>query len=88
MGSAFAGTLLLPGEDGPGLDAVLETVEDEFMLTAGIEHLGSWSQTDYRSMMFDQLTTLSQIGWTARRPSPVASDGFDVCATSAGERHR
>ena len=46
MGSAFAGTLLLPGEDGPGLDAVLETLEDEVMLTAGAEHLGSWNQTD------------------------------------------
>ena len=43
MGSAFAGTLLLPGEDGPGLDAVLETIEDEIMLTAGTEHLGSWA---------------------------------------------
>lgn len=46
MGNAFAGTLLLPGEDGPGLDAVLETLEDEVMLTAGTEHLGSWDQTD------------------------------------------
>ena len=46
MGSAFAGTLLLPGEDGLGLDAVLETVEDEVMLTAGAEHLGSWNQDD------------------------------------------
>lgn len=44
MGSAFAGTLLLPGEEGPGLAAVLETVEDEIMLTAGNEHLGSWTQ--------------------------------------------
>jgi hypothetical protein len=44
MSNAFAGTLLLPGEDGPGLDAVLETIEDEIMLTAGSEQLGSWSQ--------------------------------------------
>jgi hypothetical protein len=44
MSSAFAGTLLLPGEDGPGLDAVLETIEDEITLTAGTEQLGSWSQ--------------------------------------------
>jgi hypothetical protein len=44
MSSAFAGTLLLPGEDGPGLDAVLETIEDEITLTAGSEQLGSWSQ--------------------------------------------
>ena len=44
MSRAFAGTLLLPGEDGPGLDAVLETIEDEITLTAGSEQLGSWSQ--------------------------------------------
>jgi hypothetical protein len=37
---------LLPGEEGSGLDAVLETVEDEIMLTAGTEHLGSWTQTE------------------------------------------
>ena len=48
MGSAFAGTLLLPGEEGPGLAAVLETVEDEIMLTAGTEHLGSWTQESCR----------------------------------------
>jgi hypothetical protein len=44
VGSAFAGTVLLPGEDGPGLDAVLESIEDEIMLSAGDEHLGSWQQ--------------------------------------------
>jgi hypothetical protein len=44
MSSAFAGILLLPGEDGPGLDAVVETIEDEITLTAGSEQLGSWSQ--------------------------------------------
>ncbi len=48
MGSAFAGTLLLPGEQGPGLDAVLETIEDEVMLTAGSEHLGSWAHDECR----------------------------------------
>ena len=46
MSNAFAGTLLLPGEDEPGLDAVLETIEDEIMLSAGSEQLGSWSQDD------------------------------------------
>ena len=46
MSNAFAGTLLLPGEDEPGLDAVLETIEDEIMLSAGSEQLGSWSQDE------------------------------------------
>ena len=46
MSNAFAGTLLLPGEDEPGLDAVLETIENEIMLTAGSEQLGSWDQDE------------------------------------------
>ncbi|KAA3638906.1 MAG: hypothetical protein DWP92_05460 [Armatimonadetes bacterium] len=46
MSQAFAGTLLLPGEDGPGLDAVLETVERDIKLVAGESELGSWTQDD------------------------------------------
>lgn len=46
MSQAFAGTLLLLGEEGPGLDAVLETVEKDIKLLAGESELGSWAQDD------------------------------------------
>jgi hypothetical protein len=46
MAHAFAGTLLLPGEEGPGLDAVIETVDTDVKLVTGEEELGSWSQED------------------------------------------
>lgn len=46
MSYAFAGTLLLPGEEGPGLDAVLETVDTDIKLVTGEEELGSWSQDE------------------------------------------
>ncbi len=46
MSQAFAGTLLLPGEEGPGLGAVLETVERDVKLVAGELELGSWAQDD------------------------------------------
>jgi hypothetical protein len=43
MSQAFAGTLLLPGEEGPGLAAVLETIEADVKLLTGAEELGSWN---------------------------------------------
>ena len=46
MSQAFAGTLLLPGEEGPGLDAVLETVATDIKLVTGEEELGSWAQAE------------------------------------------
>jgi len=46
MSQAFAGTLLLPGEEGPGLDAVLETIETDVKLLTGEEELGSWAQAE------------------------------------------
>jgi len=46
MSQAFAGTLLLPGEEGPGLAAVLETVEKDVKLLAGESELGSWTQEE------------------------------------------
>ena len=46
MAYAFAGTLLLPGEEGPGLDAVLESVDTDIKLLTGEEELGSWSQDE------------------------------------------
>lgn len=44
MAYAFAGTLLLPGEEGPGLDAVIESADTDIKLLTGEEELGSWSQ--------------------------------------------
>ncbi|MEZ5175932.1 MAG: hypothetical protein R2823_06970 [Acidimicrobiia bacterium] len=46
MSHAFAGTLLLPGEEGPGLSAVLETVDADVKLVAGEDELGSWSHDE------------------------------------------
>ena len=46
MGQAFAGLLLLPGEEGPGLAAVLETVAADVKLLTGAEELGSWNVDD------------------------------------------
>jgi hypothetical protein len=46
MTHAFAGTLLLPGEEGDGLAAVLQTAPDDVRLSAGDEELGSWSLSD------------------------------------------
>ncbi len=42
MTHAFAGTLLLPGEEGEGLAAVLQAAPEDVKLSAGDEELGSW----------------------------------------------
>ncbi|MCB1247058.1 MAG: hypothetical protein KDB69_07330 [Acidimicrobiia bacterium] len=48
MTNAFAGTVLLPGEDGDGLAAVLQTESEteDVRLSAGEEELGSWRLSD------------------------------------------
>lgn len=46
MSQAFAGVLLLPGEEGPGLDAVLETVATDVKLLSEAEELRSWNQDE------------------------------------------
>ncbi len=46
MTHAFAGTVLLPGEESDGLAAVLSTDPDDIRLSAGAEELGAWSATD------------------------------------------
>lgn len=46
MTHAFAGTLLLPGEDGEGLAAVLQAAPEDVKLSAGDEELGSWNLSD------------------------------------------
>jgi hypothetical protein len=97
MTNAFAGTLLLPGEDGPGLDAVLETIEDEIMLTAGSEQLGSWSQgectvTSVGEGSFKVVLGGEMVLFTPETPNQfaealsVASDEDAVTATPLAER--
>ena len=46
MTHAFAGMLLLPGEEGDGLAAVLQAAPDDVKLSAGSEELGSWSTSE------------------------------------------
>lgn len=46
MTHAFAGMLLLPGEEGDGLAAVLQAEPDDVKLTAGSEELGSWTTSE------------------------------------------
>lgn len=48
MTHAFAGMVLLPGEDGDGLAAVLQTAPEDIRLSAGAEELGSWSTDDMK----------------------------------------
>lgn len=40
------GSVLLPGEEGPGLDAAVEMGDSGVRLTSGAEELGSWSSYD------------------------------------------
>ena len=46
MSKVFAGSLLLPGEQGPGLDAALEMGDDVIRLVAGVDELGTWGAHD------------------------------------------
>lgn len=41
------GSVLLPGEQGPGLDASFELTGDSVRLSAGVEELGTWSQREF-----------------------------------------
>jgi hypothetical protein len=97
MSSAYAGTLLLPGEEGPGLNAVLETVEDEIMLTAGSEHLGSWNQgectvTSIGQGAFKVVLSGEMVMFTPDTPTQFAEamtvpdTGDDVTATPLAAR--
>jgi len=47
MSKEFTGSVLLPGESGPGLEASLELDDDRVRLVAGTEELGSWRQRDF-----------------------------------------
>lgn len=46
MSKVFAGSLVLPGEQGPGLDAALELGDDVVRLVAGTDELGAWGARD------------------------------------------
>lgn len=46
MSQVFAGSVLLPGEDGPGLQAAFEMQDDVVRLTAGADELGTWGAAD------------------------------------------
>ena len=46
MSQVFAGSVLLPGEDGPGLQAAFEMEHDVVRLVAGSDELGSWGAAD------------------------------------------
>ena len=47
MSKVFAGSVLLPGEEGTGLQATFEVVDDSVRLTSGADELGMWSQKDF-----------------------------------------
>jgi hypothetical protein len=47
MSKEFIGSVLLPGESGPGLEASLQLDDDQVRLVAGSEELGSWRQRDF-----------------------------------------
>ena len=47
MSKVFAGSVLLPGEQGPGLNASFEMDDESVKLYAGDEELGAWEQTDF-----------------------------------------
>ena len=47
MSSVFLGSVLLPGEEGPGLEASVEMADDEVRMFTGNEELGSWEHNDF-----------------------------------------
>ena len=46
MSNVFVGSVLLPGEEGPGLQAAVEMGDTGVRLTAGAEELGRWNSYD------------------------------------------
>lgn len=46
MSQVFAGSVLLPGEEGPGLQAAFELDQDVVRLVAGTDELGTWGARD------------------------------------------
>lgn len=46
MSKVFAGSVLLPGEEGPGLQASVEMSDTDVRLLAGADEIGAWSSAD------------------------------------------
>lgn len=47
MSNVFTGSVLLPGESGPGLEASLQLEDDSVKLLAGTEELGTWQSREF-----------------------------------------
>jgi hypothetical protein len=47
MSKVFTGSVLLPGETGPGLEASLQLDDQTVKLLAGTEELGAWGSRDF-----------------------------------------
>lgn len=47
MSKVFGGSVLLPGEEGPGLDAAFEMSDETVRLLAGSEELGTWEHAEF-----------------------------------------
>ena len=43
MSKVFVGSVLLPGESGPGLEASFRLDDEQVTLLAGVDELGTWS---------------------------------------------
>ena len=43
MSKVFVGSVLLPGESGPGLEASFQMDDEQVKLVAGVDELGTWS---------------------------------------------
>lgn len=84
MSQVFAGTLLLPGEEGPGLAAVLEATEGEVTLTTGSEMLGSWTQDDCVVTPVDGGSFKVVLGGEMVLFTPESPDKFAEAMTDPG----
>ena len=47
MSSVFLGSVMLPGEQGPGLEASVEMAGDEVRMYTGSEELGAWQHEEF-----------------------------------------
>ena len=47
MSSVFLGSVMLPGEQGPGLEASVEMADDQVRMYTGSEELGTWQHEEF-----------------------------------------
>ena len=47
MSNVFLGSVMLPGEQGPGLEASVEMAGDEVRMYTGSEELGAWQHEEF-----------------------------------------